>query len=172
MSKFKVVFAHFLSKFWLIFFWFWPCMVQYAETNSFSDELNNIFGFCSLFINFCSIMKIIVEKDKNSLFKSVEKTCIILMVSSQLSFLAYFESYSLRIKRKINKNLDKNWAQTTLNFDTFHLRLSDVKKTFKWLIRHKFLLRTTPSLIKRPIIQNPTHTSSSKNQVLHWNTLH
>ena len=47
------------------------------------------------------------------------------------------------------------------------------QKSFKSLIRHKFpLLRTTPSLIKRPIIQKPSHTSSSKHHVLRWNTLH
>ena len=42
-----------------------------------------------------------------------------------------------------------------------------------WLIRHKFsLLRTTPSLIKKPIIQNPCHMSTSKHQVLSSNSLY
>ena len=43
------------------------------------------------------------------------------------------------------------------------------QKSLDWLIRHKFpLLKTTPSLIKRPIIQNPCHTSSSKHQWVNY----
>ena len=86
--------------------------------------------------------------------------------------LRSYRSYSGR--QLFTQNLDKKWVKTTLNFDTFYLgllRLSE-DKSFKWLIRHKIPpLRTTSSLIKRPIIQNPTHTSSSKHQVLHWNSL-
>ena len=93
------------------------------------------------------------------------------MVSSQLLFPAYIESYSLWIKRINNQNLGKT-VQKHLwiwNFYLRLLRLCEVKKSFKWLIRHKFpLLRTTPSLIKIPIIQNPSHTSSSKHEVLRW----
>ena len=47
------------------------------------------------------------------------------------------------------------------------------KKFRMELIRHKFpLLRTTPSLIKMPIIQNPSHTGSSNHKVLRWKTLY
>ena len=109
----------------------------YAEINSLLDKLNNMFGFCSLFISFCNTwekncwkrQKKISQKCTKKLHNNC-KTKQILMVSSQLSFLAYFESYSLRIKRQINKKFDKNWAKTTLNFDTFYLRLlrlSEVK---------------------------------------------
>ena len=82
-----------------------------------------------------SFFKELVKKTKIPFQKS-RNTCIItkeiLTVSSQLSFSAYFESYSLRKEGQINQqNFDKNWAKIPLNFDTFYprlLRLSEVKK--------------------------------------------
>ena len=46
---------------------------------------------------------------------------------------------------KINQKNQKNWANTSLNFDIFYLlRLREVKKRLKWLIRNKFPLLRTP----------------------------
>jgi hypothetical protein len=79
----------------------------YAESNSLPDKLNNMFGFCSLFfLIFATIMKISIEKRQKFTFQKCRKNLHnhcenkqIFMVSSQLSLIAFFESYSLRIKK-------------------------------------------------------------------------
>jgi hypothetical protein len=81
------------------------------------------------------------------------------MVQLQSPASASKKKYS-KLGQKLSKNI----------FEFGHFLSEAVlgQNRFKWLIRHKFpLLRTTPaSLIKRPITQNQSHTSSSKHQVL------
>ena len=124
----------------------------YAETNSLPDKLNNRFGFCSFLWNQTNL-----DGTKSAVIPG-----IFLVIHSQNKK----KNYS-KFEQKLSKN----------NFEFWHF-LSEAaeavwgQKSFEWLIRHKFpLLRTTPSLIKRPIIQNPSHTSTSKHQVLRWNIL-
>ena len=114
MSKFKVVFAKFLSKFWLIFFWFY--MTQYMLSNSFPDQFNNIFfSFSSLFISFCcNTWKNWKKRDKNSLFKREDKSCIII-VKSNRSWWYYVSCHSQHIlSHKVvesKENFIKIWTK-------------------------------------------------------------
>ena len=81
-------------------------------------------------------------------------------------------SYS-HIGSESKENLSKFGQKMSKNTFEFWHFLSETaeavwgQKSFKWLIRHKFsLLRTTPSSINRPIIQNQSHTIMSKHHAL------
>ena len=115
--------------------------------------------------SFFKVLKRIGEKDKNSLFKNVEKLCetkkqkSIDGITSQLLFPEYFESYSLRIKdksrwQKLNKNTFEFW-----HFYPSLLRLSEVKKVSNGCSGINFHHT------------GPHQTGSSKHHVLHSNTL-
>ena len=116
MSKFKVVFAQFLSKFWLIFFWFWACMAQYMlRSTACLINWTICLAFAVFLLVFATLMKKIVEKDKNYFFKSVEKTCIITVKPNkswwyQVSCLSWYilSHIASESKEKNLKSLTKN----------------------------------------------------------------
>ena len=86
--------------------------------------------FCSNFTNFYYSLEENWKQLNNSLFRGVAKTCRvtakpnnILILWSQLSFLAFIESYRLGIKSKKKPNLDKDWTK----IDNLFLKLKVTK---------------------------------------------
>ena len=118
----------------------------------------------------------IIFKIASKTYKKTAKAQNYCWIYQASYWTAYIESYGLRIKSKKYQYLDKKLAKTTLNFDPFYqrlLRLSAVKKiSIDWSGIKFPLLRTTPSIIKSIVIQNPSHRTTLKHQFLSWNTLY
>ena len=126
VSKFKVVCAQFLSKFLLIFLFILRLYdSKYARNDSWLDTIKIMHVFSTLlkseFLSFSTIIFIIEQK----LIKRLQKPNILFNSSEKLLVSAYWTMQGQN-QKKINQNLDKKWAKTTLNFDTFYLRLSYV----------------------------------------------
>ena len=137
MSKFKVVFAQFLSNFLLI------CLFilrlydsKYARNDSWVDTIKIclvsqwlykfFLHFWIFFFSFSTILFASVAKTN----KKTTKAKHIVQFIKQAVDLSIYWAIQAQNQKKTNQNLDKKWAKTTLNFDTFYLRLlrlSEVK---------------------------------------------
>ena len=64
--------AHFLSKFWLVFFWFWARMAQYMLISTAClINWTICLAFAVFLLVFATLGKRIVEKDKNYFLKKL-----------------------------------------------------------------------------------------------------
>ena len=138
MSKIKVVFAQFLSNFLLVGLFILRLYdSKYARNDSWLDTIKICLvsqWLCKFFLHF---WKKISFSFSTILFPSVAKTNKktakakhIVQFTKKTVDLSIYWAIQAQNQKKTNQNLDKKWAKTTLNFDTFYLRLlrlSEVK---------------------------------------------
>ena len=109
-SQFQLGFAQFLFDFWLIFLLI--LSLHESHTTGNNNWLNNpniMSGFCSTVTSFWSAYENKLTID----FSEVQQ---LLLFCCQLSSWVVYDSYKLRIKRKIKQKSDRNWAKPNWNW--------------------------------------------------------